>query len=162
MSDSDDYDLLPDDVEDNLSTAGSNFFDCLVRNEKFQILGIIYIFIFQTVAGASSICPSSVALTAKSGFQRTDTQKYNHQIQQKPRVRRNFLQTTQKIGYIPPKLSEEEYRCQGNEIGLNFDNYMNMEMSITPGDGAENEEMPPLLVSWDDLDLPETLRTNLR
>ena len=46
MSDSDDYDLLPDDVEDNLSTAGSNFFDCLVRNDKFQILGIIYILIF--------------------------------------------------------------------------------------------------------------------
>ena len=39
---------------------------------------------------------------------------------------------------------------------------MNMEMSITPGDGVENEEMPPLLVSWDDLDLPENLRNNLR
>ena len=32
MSDSDDYDLLPDEVEDNLSTTGSNFFDCLVRS----------------------------------------------------------------------------------------------------------------------------------
>ena len=30
MSDSDDYDLLPEDVQDDLSTAGSNFFDCLV------------------------------------------------------------------------------------------------------------------------------------
>ena len=103
-----------------------------------------------------------MALTAKSGFQRIETQKENRQFQQNRRLRRNFQQTTQKIGYIPPKLSEEEYRCQGNEIGLNFDNYMNMEMSITPGDGVENEEMPPLLVSWDDLDLPETLRTNLR